>query len=242
MLSGKNHKDTLGDGQEYFKKVELHIRSNFDNESEKPKSPMDMIFNYRNISDKFPQLIKNWYSRYELLEPAFNLVFEQFYQDQRFTENSFLNLAQAAETFHARIHNHTKIPKKEYKIMKEEIMKTTDSKYHEWLNGQFNFGNNLNLHQRLEELVNKYSISVIDKFIPEKDKFVFQVKHSRNYYTHYSKNTEKNAVKGSDLYYLSEKLKLLLVCSFLLEIGFDDKELSKLLDNVEWRLFNHLLN
>ena len=83
------------------------------------------------------------------------------YTKNRFNENTFLNLAQSAETFHARIHNHTKIPKEEYKIMKEEILKLTPSKYHKWLKDQFNFGNNLNLHSRLEELTKKYTNEIL---------------------------------------------------------------------------------
>ena len=89
-----------------------------------------MIFDYQRIKDDFPNLIKNWFSKYELLEPAFDLVFEQFYLGNRFTVNTFLNLAQSAETFHARIHNHTRIPKTEYKLMKKEILKVAPTKYH----------------------------------------------------------------------------------------------------------------
>ncbi|MEL4307597.1 ApeA N-terminal domain 1-containing protein [Joostella sp. CR20] len=241
-LKGESHKEILPDGIEFKKNIELFF-STFDSGNyDKPKSFREMIFSYREIASKFPELIKNWYGKYDLLEPAFNLLFDQFYQGTRFNENSFLNLAQSAETFHARIHNHTKIPREEYNIMKEEILKTTDSKYHKWLKEQFNFGNNLNLHLRLEEITEKYSNEIIDKIIPDKDKFVFQVKHSRNYYTHYSSSSKKNALKGSDLFYLSEKLKLLLVCSFLMESGFSKEELSKSLDNVKWNLFNQLAN
>ena len=40
----------------------------------------DMLFTYKQIQDKFPALIKQWYDKYDLLRPAFNLVFEQFYK------------------------------------------------------------------------------------------------------------------------------------------------------------------
>jgi hypothetical protein len=126
--------------------------------------------------------------------------------------------------------------------MKEEILKLTPSKYHKWLKDQFNFGNNLNLHLRLKELTDKYNNDILDKIIPDKDVFVKQVKHSRNYYTHYSASSKKNALKGGELFYLSERLKILLVCAFLIEIGFDKELISRNLDNVKWRLFNHLAN
>jgi len=124
--------------------------------------------------------------------------------------------------------------------MKEEILNFSPSKYHSWLKDQFNFGNNLNLHKRLVEILDKYSNEILDVIISDKDEFVKQVKHSRNYYTHYSKDGKKKALKGSELFYLSEKLKLQLVCAFLMEIGFTKEQLSQSLDRVKWRLFNHL--
>ncbi len=242
VLKGERHKEEFRDGKSVRKNIELYFSSSNIKENEKPRFDLEMIFSYRRIKEKFSQIIQNWFSKYELLEPAFNLLFEQFYNGNRFNVNTFLNLAQSAETFHARIHNHTKIPRDEYKIMKEEILKLTPSKYHGWLKDQFNFGNNLNLHSRLSEITEKYSNNILNRIIPDKKLFVKQVKHSRNYYTHYSSNGKKNALKGGDLFFLSERLKILLVCSFLMEIGFSKEELSNFLDNVKWTMFNHLVN
>lgn len=238
-LVGDRHKDTFG----YKKNVKLFISSRNFKFNEKPKLFFDMIFNYGGIKDNFPTIVKNWYSKYELLEPAFDLVFEQFYNDNKFTVNTFLNLAQSAETFHARVHNHTKIPKEQYKKMKEDILNVVQNEeYKKWLSDQFNFGNNLNLQQRLTELTEKYSNKIVDKILDDKKQFVLNVKHSRNYYTHYPTDGKKKALKGGELFYLSERLKILLVCAFLVEVGFDKDSLATFLDNVKWRLFNHLAN
>lgn len=241
-LSGEKHKKDYGNGKTYKKKIILHFSSRNFKTNEKPKFDLEMIFDYRRIQNDFAAIIKNWYSKYKLLEPAFDLVFEQFYNSNRFTVNTFLNLAQSAETFHARVHNHTKIPHEQYKKMKDDILEVVPTEYHTWLNDQFNFGNNLNLHSRLTELTEKYSNIILDKILGDKDKFVLNVKHSRNYYTHYSKRGERQALKGEELFYLSERLKILLVCSFLIEVGFEKDKLSTLLDNTKWKLFNYLAN
>ncbi|MBF9251988.1 hypothetical protein I2I11_01650 [Pontibacter sp. 172403-2] len=241
-LSGEKHKNDYGDGKTYKKDIKLYFAiSNF-KEHEKLKLDFEMIFSYKRIKENFPVIIKNWFAKYELLEPAFNLVFEQFYNGNRFTENTFLNLAQSAETFHARIHNHTRIPKPEYKSMKEEILKVSPIQYHGWLKDQFNFGNNLNLHARLTELTEKYSNEILDQILGAKEQFVLNVKNSRNYYTHYSNDGKKKALKGTELFYLSERLKILLVCSFLEEIGLPKDKLALSLDKLKWILFNHLTN
>lgn len=241
-LRGERHKKELVGREPIRKKIELHISTSNIKANEEPLFDFEMLFSYKQIKDQFPQIIKNWFAKYELLKPAFNLLFEQFYNGNRFSENTFLNLAQSAETFHARIHNHTKIPKGEYQAMKEEILKSAPEVYHKWLKDQFNFGNNLNLHTRLSELTEKYSNDFLDRIITDKDEFVKQVKHSRNYYTHYSNDGKKKALKGGDLFYLSERLKILLVWAFLVEVGFDNELLSSCIDNVKWSKFNHLAN
>ena len=240
ILSGEKHKNLYENGKSIRKSVLLYVSSRNFKENEKSKLGIEMIFNYRKIEKTFPARIKNWFAKYELLEPAFDLLFEQFYNDKMFTVNTFLNLAQAAETFHARVDNHTKMPKADYTKMKDEILNLAPKVYHEWLNEQFNFGNNLNLQRRLTEIADKYSNEIVDIILSDKSKFVLQVKHSRNYYTHYSDSSKKKALKGSDLFYLSQKLKILLVCAFLMEVGFEKEELSSSLSNLKWKLFSHL--
>ena len=190
-LSGERHNKDHFNGVPQTKTIMLYFSSSNFKVNEKPKFGIEMIFDYKRIKNDFQILIKNWFSKYSLLEPAFNLVFEQFYNGNQFTVNTFLNLAQSAETFHARVHNHTRIPRGKYKIMKEEILKVTPSEYHAWLNDQFNFGNNLNLHTRLCELTEKYSNQILDKILGDKNQFVLNVKNARNYYTHYSKTGRK---------------------------------------------------
>ena len=240
-LGGDNFQVEYPDGRKFRAQVKLFFPVLNFKENEKPKVDSSLIFQYGNIESDFQKLIQNWFSKYELLEPAFDLLIEQFHRRNQFTENMFLNLAQAAETFHARTNNHTRIPKEEYRKMKEEILELTPPKYHGWLNDQFNFGNNLALHSRLTEIVNRYSNVVLDVIISDKEKFVKQVKDSRNYYTHYSKHKKKQALEGSELYYLSEKLKLQLMCAFLMEIGFTKEQLTVSLERVKWRMFNHLI-
>ncbi len=227
------------DNTAILKQVELYFSNSNKIHNSNTSSGIEFLFNFGRIKERFPLIMLNWFEKYDLLEPAFNLVFEQFNHQNTFNVNNFLNLAQSAETFHARTHNHTKIPRLEYNSMKTEILDLVPSKYHSWLIDQFKFGNNLNLHSRISEIINEYSNEFIDKLIGDKELFIRQIKHSRNYYTHYSSNSKKNALKGSALFYLSEKLKILLVCSFLMVVGFEKEELEKFLDGMKWKFSSH---
>lgn len=190
ILYNNSIQNDFGIAGKYRKQIEFYqtIRKR---RNEKERHSFEMLFNYTKIKDNFPSIIKNWFEKYDKLSPAFNLLFDQFYNGAVFNENTFLNLAQSAETLHSRIYDHTKMPKNEYNAMKKEILEILPVKYHSWMSEQLHFGNYLDLSQRLTELTEKYSNDIIDRIIPEKSIFVKQVKDLRNYYTHYSKSLEK---------------------------------------------------
>jgi hypothetical protein len=243
FLYNENFEKNYGNGNVVKRRVKFYFHITDRNRKiEKQKHFMDMLFCYGNIKTNFPAIIKNWYEQYDKLESSFNLLIEQFYNDKRFSENTFLNLAQAAESFHAHTRNRTKMPKVNYETMRNEILSNVDRRYHEWLKEQFNFGNHLNLHARLEAVLDFCSCDILDKIIGEKDTFIKQIKNSRNYYTHYSSELKKKALKGSDLFYLAQKLKIVLVSAFLLEIGFEKKVLNQMLDDKKYRFFHFLEN
>lgn len=239
VLYNNNIQNDFGEYGKYRKPIEFY-QTNPQRLEVKEKNTFEMLFNYIQIKDSFPFVIKNWYEKYEKLSPAFNLLFEQFYHGSRFTENTFLNLAQSAETLHSRVYDHTKIPKQDYLTMKKEILEIVPSEYHIWLTEQFSFGNHLNLAQRLTELTEKYGNAVIDDIIPEKSVFVKQVKDLRNYYTHYSPSLQKKLISERDLIFLSERLKMLLVSGFLYEVGLPTEITNMIFENANANLFNHL--
>lgn len=92
-----------------YKTIKLYFISRKEVLDNKAKMEHDMLFTYSDIKENFSNIINNWYSKYTLLEPSFNLLIEQFYSIEKITENVFLSLAQALETFHARLHPSEKV-------------------------------------------------------------------------------------------------------------------------------------
>ncbi|KQO21255.1 hypothetical protein ASF10_14140 [Flavobacterium sp. Leaf82] len=239
ILYNDSIQNDFGRAGKYRKPIEFY-QATRKRRNEKEKQSFEMLFNYTQIKADFPKIIKNWFEKYNKLSPAFNLLFDQFYNGAIFNENTFLNLAQSAETLHSRLYNHTKMPKNDYKKMKQHILEVLPIEYHNWMKEQLNFGNHLDLSQRLTELTEKYSNEVINKAIPDKSEFVQQVKNLRNYYTHYSESLEKKIIPEKDLLFLSERLKMLLVSGFLFEIGMSKEMSNKLFKNANQNLFRHL--
>ena len=105
----------------------------------------------------------------------------------------------------------------------------------------------INLQTRLEKIVSdlekkvsEHSNTILNRIIENKDLFVKQIKWSRNYYTHYSLEDKKRALQGKDLFYLSEKLKIVLVCALLVEVGFSKNEIEMVLEQY-WRRYTYLV-
>ncbi len=79
-----------------------------------------------------------------------------------------------------------------------------------------------NLRQRLEKIISNHK-KIKTLFIKNNKHFLDKVIITRNYYTHYDKKKKKKALKGLDLYNVTQRLMLLLEVCFLSELGIPDK-------------------
>jgi len=200
------------------------------------------LFSFQDIKPNFEIIIEKWYSLEKLIKPITNILIDSFYSKGIFDENKFLNMVQGLETFHRRFRKNKILEEKEHKKRKVEVLTSTPLKHKKWIENLLNFSNEPTLHMRLEQILLELDIKTIQKIIKDKEQFIKDVKNSRNYYTHYDKSLEKKAKKGSALFYLKEKLKILLICIVLKETGFSNQQIEKLLEKKEWIFFNHLLD
>lgn len=61
--------------------------------------------------------------------------------------------------------------------------------------------------------------------------------NSRNYYSHfYNKSTDMQIAEGADLYHLTNKLRYLLICCFLHELGLENVKINNILQTYSERL------
>jgi hypothetical protein len=229
---------------EYFKnpkRIKLYYSQRKKIERERPKTHFEMLFTYEDIEENFPILISKWFEKYKLLNPTFNLIFYQFYLNEHIIDVLFLNLAQAAESFHYLLNIKNKkskrIPSEEFdrrkKVLKESL---SNDELYNWISQQLN--NHLILDTRLNELIESYSIPTVMNLIGDKDLFINQIKDSRNYYTHFNPKYKNKALSGSDLVELYKKLQLLLISAILIEVGFDKELINQLFIYKSSRVFN----
>ena len=187
----------------------------------------EFLFDYS--KDDFPDLIKNWYKRFQEIRPAFSLMLYSFKDKLKFNEDNFMDIARAVETFHRRTTDCTKMPKDEYEAMVQRIYDKVNPTDKQWLIKQdaLKYQNELSLKNRLIDLFKTYSSPYLVEQIPNIKKFCVKVVDSRNYYTHFNADKEKDSLKENKLFELSQNLKALLITCLCKHIGLNENALDK---------------
>lgn len=198
-----------------------------------------MLFNYWEVKDRFDELVAAWFSLCDRLENIHPLFIDQFINESRFDANKFLNIAQAAESLHSILYNHTRLPEDEYKKKLNEIVNSVPEEHKAFVKKKLSQANALILAERLQELVGKCPDEIKKKYFPDEETFIKQIRDSRNYYTHYDKSGKKHILEGKDLMLLTERIRLLIVCNILLHLKFSSDDLVKIMDNQQY-MFIHL--
>ena len=79
----------------------------------------------------------------------------------------------------------------------------------------------------MKKIIDIYQ-DLLNFFIEDRKSFIEKVVNTRNYLTHHSEDLKERAVKGEDLYYLTQKLKICLETCLLNEMGFSLKNIRHL--------------
>lgn len=213
-----------------------------DSELKKQKTHRrEFIFTYKNVEAELQQIFQKWSTLHKILDPVINVLLEAFGEKNIIIENKFLNIIQGIETFHRRIKKNETEEVEVHKKRISEILTECPFQHKKWLQEKLNFSNEPTLKQRLDELFESIAPVLRDHLFDNYKSIITNTKNSRNYYTHYSLNLENKALKGKELFYLTERLKVFLLILLLKETGINTDSLTKIIKESSQFLFNHLI-
>lgn len=228
-----------------FKKEETVFKTIYDgqNKSEpKPKSHRrHFLFDYKTIQAECSTIFCKWYELNKSIEPVMNILLEMFGTRNIISENKFLNVMQAIETFHRRTRNNKKEDDSSFQSKISEIISASPEDHKAWLKEKLLYSNEPNLKERLEELFSEIDTALIEHLFPNHNTLITQAKDTRNYYTHFGAHLEKKAVKNPELYFLTERFKLLLLILLLKETNVDEQKATKIIIDSSHFLFNNII-
>jgi integrase len=115
------------------------------------------------------------------------------------------------------------MPKEKFTKLVETIISKANLKDEdkEWLEQRLR-GNEPTLNTRLKELIRANQNSFIKEYVKIK-KVCYPTTISRNYYTHFDKNLENEALRGAELSNLTRKLRGLLISSLFKHLEIENQ-------------------
>lgn len=224
------NKETIED-ETHYPPVEVYYKLPYFPKGYNPLLPDNMLFTFKDISNRFESFLRNWFEKIDLLEPVYNLYFATLYNPHMYLEHRFLNLIQAIESFHQHTNEGKYLSDEDYNMVYNALVTAIPegikSDLKDRLREYLKYGNEFSLRKRLKEIFDKYQ-EIIDRFIEDKKTFIEKVVNTRNYLTHHDKDLKKRAANGEDLYHLTQKLKMCLEICLLTELGFSSEEIKAL--------------
>ena len=189
----------------------------------------NMLFGFREVRDRFSDVLKNWFSAYDNIGPALNLYFSVTNGGQKFLESQFLALAQCLETYHRRTSPEKLMDDEVFSSLLETIMKGCPEEHKEWLTGRLQFGNELSLSKRIKKIIDPFKQLLGSS--NDRSSLIRSIVNTRNYLTHYNHDLEDIASTGKDLLPLCKKMEAIFQLHLLDVIGFTQEEIVSIHKN-----------
>ncbi len=187
------------------------------------------LFTLEDIYNHFQDVICNWFDVRNRLKPVLTLYFATIRAPRMYVESHFLNIVHALEAYHRLTIGGYDLPDDEHQKRVDEIIDSAPPQWRQWLMNKLKNSNELSLRSRLMEVCDMFP-SVTSRLIGnrgERKCFVSRIIDTRNYLTHHDTKLEKRTAQGIALFYLTEKLKVLVECCLLRELGFSNEWISE---------------
>ena len=188
-----------------------------------------MLFSYNKISGNFEQIVTQWMGACEKYEPAFDLFSDAMFRPSIRLEVNFLLLIHGIEVLHRRGSSETEFDEQKFKRILAEVIKSVPLEFQNLFKRKLEYPNEISLRKRLKEMFQPFSEYF--KFDKDLKSFINRTLDTRNYLTHFDKDLEYSAAKGTDLFVLNRKLEALFQLHFLRIIGMDSTQFEDIVTN-----------
>jgi hypothetical protein len=177
---------------------------------------------------KLAAAIANWFSLSEVFRPLENLLFGVIRASSPVSEQEFLALAQAIESFHRMTDSSTTIATAAFRLIFKSLRKTIIDQYGgspivTRLCDSIRYCNEPSFQYRVESLLKRLSARNAEKLLGDLSKFEQTLRQTRNYFTHPGiKKKSRVLPAGPDIFLFNQKLHAFLRLLMLLYLGFSE--------------------
>jgi hypothetical protein len=196
--------------------------------------PNQMLFTFSEIAAQFENTLRQWFSREAILRPVYNLYFATVNSNALYAEDEFLSLIYAVETYHRRTRQGKYLAEPAIDEVRQALTNAIPPSVPDDLRTsliqKLKYINEFSLRRRIKEVLNLLP-NVFSIFIEDFDAFIDVIVNTRNYFTHHDATLETRSLKGKELYAATHKLDAIVQICFLLELGFSEESMTKIVQN-----------
>lgn len=206
------------------------------------KRAREMLLPLRELNEEGKQIFNSWFAHTEELKPVYDLLLSTIYGKQ-YMQTIFLNLMQAIESFHRRVHGGQIVKAEDYAPVRDALVRAipagTDTGLEEKLRGVLEYGNEPSLKQRLRFLCETMRPETLQSILAVEDlaRFLQLLADLRNYLTHYNEALKPRIrhITGDPMasYNLNQRLRAFATLVILKHLGLAETMVAS-------RLSSHL--
>lgn len=184
-----------------------------------------MLFTFNDVRSRFPDMVINWLSEDQRLDPALNLYDALMAGAYQHADGRFLATAQSIEALHRRLFPEKReMSDDEFTALCGDLVEASPSDKRDWVRQRLQHANEPTFRQRVRDLV--------ESFEPyfgtpqERRDFIHDVVDARNRLTHLPTDSDDKPIDGKSLILMQKKLEILFQLHVLRQLGFDDEAIK----------------
>lgn len=210
------------------KAIKIYLRTRYNKRREdKRLYSHDMLFSYSDIASDFSNVLERWFALQQTIDSVVQLYFSVQQTPDMYLQQQFMNLVQAAESYHRRVIA-PPVPPDAAHLQRLEEIYVASPQHREWLEKKLAHSHEPTLPDRLDGLY-ELTKGVIGPLIKKKKSFIHKTVATRNYQTHYDPATNAQAVRDiHKLYYLTQVVLYMVRVLLLREMGLSDEQCIQL--------------
>jgi len=187
-------------------------------------------------------MVDRWLARSEQGALASNVYFGSQLLVSPAVDVKFLAVVQALESYHRSVGTGVYMDQEEFDkaIQQATLPDVFQGDHRQSLKNCLKYGNEHSLRKRLTDMLGRLPEAVQMWVAGDVRRFVNRIVDTRNYLTHYDHDAQRHAYDGGDLFVAAERLRVLLVANFLLDLGIGDEKLPDVLERS--KEFRHWLS
>jgi hypothetical protein len=199
------------------------------------RSPQDFYMLRNDMEAGLGDIFSRWFELYDQVALPSQLALSVLSSDNLWPHVEFLSLMQALEGFHRALGGGLYASEEDYEQVKTlligAIPNTVTSDHREALKSRINYGNEISLRKRLNELVQRIEARLREQILGDGGVVPNNWVHTRNYYTHWDEASRDSVLSPIEMHRAHVRMRHLLRALYLGFVGIPQSSIARSLSN-----------